>query len=99
MEDDERFVHAAAERVVEHLGQHPAVSLVHCGKQYIHALLIRHFYRLGDGIGVPDSAPRPACRDLALAFAAGSDEPVDQSPVTLVVVACHDRDDAAPRSR
>jgi len=86
-------------RVVEHLGQDLAISLIDCGKYYIHALLIGHFFRLGDGIGVPDSAQRPACRDLALAFAAGPDEPVDQGPVTLAVAACHDRDHAAPRSR
>src|SRR5258708_37114028 len=69
VEDHQRFVHAALERLQQHLGEYFAVGLAQASEQDIHLLLAGHVIRPTCGFPIPAPAPPSFRPYLALTSA------------------------------
>src|SRR5258708_8596527 len=83
VEDHQRFVHAALERLQQHLGEYFAVGLAQAREQHIHLRLAGPVIRPTCRFPIPPPASRTSRTYLALTFATRPYKRVDQEPVLL----------------
>src|SRR5258708_21002636 len=96
VEDHQRFVHAALERLQQHLGEYFAVGLAQASEQDIHLLLAGHVIRPTCGFRIPAPASRSLRTYLALTFATSPHNRVAPGSVLLPRVPHPGHDDALP---